>query len=265
MTPIRTILADDEQPSRERLRLALAGYPGIDIIAEAANGAQALELIRSLRPQLVFLDIQMPLMTGFEVLRQLKTRPSVIFITAYDEYALKAFEVHAVDYLLKPFSKERLYDALNHALENAGRTSDRDETSVKIDSLVHDHIRREPYISRLSIKTGRVYHVLPVSQVDFFKAEDGLVFWVEGQDRHLVDETLVDLESRLNPGQFMRVHRNALVNMAAIKNVVALGRGRLAADFSSGQRVDIGRSHLEDFRKVMSLHRSSLKIHRSHD
>lgn len=265
MTPIRTILADDEQPSRQRLRLALAGYPGIEIIAEAANGAQALELIRGLRPQLVFLDIQMPLMTGFEVLRQLKTRPSVIFITAYDEYALRAFEIHALDYLLKPFSKERLCDALNHALGNLGRHADGDETLAKVDSLVQDHIRREPYINRLSIKTGRMYRVLPVSQVDFFKAEDGLVFWVEGQARHLVDETLADLESRLNPGHFMRVHRNALVNMAAISTVVALGRGRLAAEFQSGQRVDIGRSHLEGFRKAMSLHRSSLKIHRSHD
>jgi two-component system LytT family response regulator len=264
MTPIRTILADDEQPSRERLRLALAGYPGLEIIAEAANGVQALELIRSLRPQLVFLDIQMPLMTGFEVLRQLKTRPSVIFITAYDEYALRAFEVHALDYLLKPFSKERLYDALNHALGNPGSHAD-SGTDAKVARLVEDHVRREPYISRLSIKTGRIYRVLPVRQVDFFKAGNGLVFWVEGQDRHLVDETLTDLESRLDPASFMRVHRNALVNVAAISRIVALGRGRLAAEFSSGLRVDIGRSHLDAFRKAMSLHRSSLKIHRSHD
>ncbi|OHD77022.1 MAG: hypothetical protein A3J97_09235 [Spirochaetes bacterium RIFOXYC1_FULL_54_7] len=264
MTPIRTILADDEQPSRERLGLALAGYPGIQIIAEAANGVQALELIRSLRPQLVFLDIQMPLMTGFEVLRQLKTRPSVIFITAYDEYALRAFEIHALDYLLKPFSRERLYDALNHALENLGRHAD-GEINIKVDRLVEDHVRRDPYISRLSMKQGRAYRVLPVRQVDFFKAEDGLVFWVEGNDRHLVDETLGDLEARLDPASFMRVHRNALVNMAAISRVVALGRGRLAAEFPSGQQVDIGRSHLNAFRQAMSLHRSSLKIHRSHD
>jgi two-component system, LytTR family, response regulator len=257
MTPIRTILADDEKPSRDRLRLALAGYPGIEIIAEATNGVQALELIRGLRPQLVFLDIQMPLMTGFEVLRQLKTRPSVIFITAYDEYALKAFEVHAVDYLLKPFSKERLFDALNHALEEPGRIAAGDTTG-KIDRLVQDHIHTEPYISRLSIKTGRIYRVLPVSQVEFFKAEDGLVFWVEGADRHLVDETLGDLESRLDPALFMRVHRNALVNLAAIRQIVALGRGRLAAEFSGSQRVTIGRSHLESFRKAMSLRRSSL-------
>ncbi|MFH2113535.1 MAG: LytTR family DNA-binding domain-containing protein [Spirochaetota bacterium] len=264
MTPTRTILADDEQPSRERLRLALAGYPGIEIIAEAANGAQALELIRSLRPQLVFLDIQMPLMTGLEVLRQLKARPSVIFITAYDEYALRAFEVHALDYLLKPFSKERLYDALDHAIGNLGRNADGD-TNAKVDRLVEDHIRREPYISRLSIKQGRAYRVLPVRQVDFLKAEDGLVFWVEGQDRHLVDETLVDLETRLDPAQFMRVHRNALVNIDAISRVIALGRGRLTAEFLSGQRVDIGRSHQDAFRKAMSLHRSSFKNHRSHD
>lgn len=264
MTPIRTLLADDEQPSRERLRLALAGYPGIQIIAEAANGVQALELIRGLRPQLVFLDIQMPLMTGFEVLRHLKAHPSVIFITAYDEYALKAFEVHAIDYLLKPFSKERLHDAINHAMESLA-PGGKLETVQKVAKLVEDHVHREPYISRLSIKTGRVYRVLPVRQVDFFKVEGGLVFWVEGLDRHLVDETLADLETRLDPSRFMRVHRNALVNMAAISRIVALGRGRLVAEFQSGQRVDISRSHLETFRKAMSLHRSSLKIHRSHE
>jgi two-component system, LytTR family, response regulator len=264
MTPIRTILADDEQPSRDRLRLALSGYPGIQIIAEAANGVQALELIRSLRPQLVFLDIQMPLMTGFEVLRQLKVRPSVIFITAYDEYALKAFEVHAVDYLLKPFSKERLYEAINHAVENSFPDG-RADTVTKMEKLVEEHIRTEPYIHRLSIKTGRVFRVLPVIRVDFFKAEDGLVFWVEGQERHLVDETLVDLEARLDPARFMRVHRNALVNIDAISRVIALGRGRLAAEFRSGQRVDIGRSHLDAFRNAMSLRRSSPKTHRSHD
>ena len=143
MIPVRTILADDEQPARERLSLALSTYPGIEIIAQAANGAQALELIHSLRPQLVFLDIQMPLMTGFEVLRQLKHRPSVIFITAFDEYALRAFEVHAVDYLLKPFSKERLYDAVKHALERIVSPTV-DETRLKVDRLVEDHIRKEP-------------------------------------------------------------------------------------------------------------------------
>lgn len=264
MTPIRTILADDEQPSRDRLRLALAAYPAIEIIAEAANGVQALELIRGLRPQLVFLDIQMPLMTGFEVLRQLKARPSVIFITAYDEYALKAFEVHAIDYLLKPFSKERLNDALSHALENLGRLRD-DATQLKVEGLVQDQLRRDPYLSRLSIKQGRAYRILPVSQVDFFKAEGGLVFWVEGQDRHLVDQTLVDLEARLDPTHFMRVHRNALVNLEAISRVLSLGRGRLAAEFQGGQRVDIGRSRLENFRTAMSLRRSALKTHRSYD
>lgn len=264
MTPVRTILADDEQPSRERLRLALAGYPDIEVVAEAATGVQALELIQGLKPQLVFLDIQMPLMTGFEVLRQLKTRPSVIFITAYDEYALKAFEVHAVDYLLKPFSKERLYDAVTHAVKNLSPGGN-PAAAEKIDNLVEDHIRKEPYISRLSMKQGRIYRVLPVRQVDYFKAEDGLVFWMEGQDRHLVDETLADLEARLDPAHFMRVHRNALVNLDAISRVVVLGRGRLAAEFSRGQRVDIGRSRLESFRHQLSLRRSSLKFHRSYD
>ena len=264
MNLIRTILADDEQPSRDRLRLALAGFPGIEIIAEAANGVQALELIRGLHPQLVFLDIQMPLMTGFEVLRHLKNRPAVIFITAYDEYALRAFEVHAVDYLLKPFSKERLYDAINHAMENLSLPGVV-EADRKVDELVEEFIRKEPFITRLSIKQGRVYRVLPVRQLDYIKAENGLVFWVEGQERYLVDETLSNLETRLDPDHFMRVHRNALVNLDAMDCIQSLGKGRLAAVFKSGERVEIGRSHLDAFRQAMRLRRSPLKNHRSHD
>jgi two-component system LytT family response regulator len=253
---IRAILADDEQPSRERLRLALSGYQGIEIIAEAANGAQALELIRSLRPQLVFLDIQMPLMTGVEVLRQLKNRPAVIFITAYDEYAIKAFEVHAVDYLLKPFSRERLYEAIGNAL---GQLSPGGEAAAdrKLDGLVQEFARAEPFINRLSIKQGRVYRVLPVQQLDYFRAEKGLVFWVEGQARYIVDETLASLESKLDPAHFMRVHRNALVNLDAIECVIAAGKGRLVAAFKNGARVEIGRSHVVAFRRAMSLRRSS--------
>lgn len=260
---IRTLLADDEQPSRARLRRALAGYPGIEIIAEASNGVQALELIRELRPQLVFLDIQMPLMTGVDVLRQLKRRPSVIFVTAYDEYALKAFEVHAVDYLLKPFSRERLYEAISHAVEGLSRGGGAEEE--KVDRLMQDYIRREPYISRLSIKQGRIYRVLPVRQLDYFKAEHGLVFWVENQERYIVDDTLAGLESKLDPEHFMRVHRNALVNIDAIESVVALGKGRLAAEFKGGARAEVGRSHAEAFRRAMNLRRSSLKIRRSYD
>lgn len=253
---IRAILADDEQPSRERLRLALAGYPGIEIIAEASNGVQALELIQSLRPKLVFLDIQMPLMTGVEVLRQLKTRPAVIFITAYDEYALKAFEVHAVDYLLKPFSRERLYEAISHALEKLSPSGGA-EADGRVDGLVREFTRAEPFISRLSIKQGRVYRVLPVQQADYFKAENGLVFWVEAQARYIVDETLSSLESKLDPAHFLRVHRNALVNLDAIDCIIAIGKGRLAASFKNGARVEIGRSHTEAFRLTMSLCRSS--------
>jgi len=256
MMAIRAILADDEQPSRERLRLALAGYPGIEIIAEASNGVQALELIQSLRPKLVFLDIQMPLMTGVEVLRQLKTRPAVIFITAYDEYALKAFEVHAVDYLLKPFSKERLYEAISHALEKLSLSGGA-EADGRVDGLVREFTRAEPFTSRLSIKQGRIYRVLPVQQLDYFRAEKGLVFWVEGQARYIVDETLSSLESKLDPAHFMRVHRNALVNLDAIDCIIATGKGRLAAAFKNGARVEIGRSHAEAFRLTMSLRRSS--------
>lgn len=258
------LIADDEQPSRERLKLALSGFDEIEVVAEAATGVQALELIRNLRPGLIFLDIQMPLMSGLEVLSLLKTHPAVIFITAFDEYALRAFELHALDYLLKPYSRERLYDAIRHAVERMSANG-RQSSAPGLDGLLADYRRNVPFVRRLSIKQGREYRVFPVSQADCFRADRGLVFWVEGHDRFLVDETLTTLESRLDPSMFMRIHRNAIVNLDAIDTVIAPGRGRLTAVFASGERVEIGRSHLDAFRSAMSLRRSSPKNHRSYD
>ena len=256
MKTVRAMIADDEKPARDRLRLALRDFPRIEVIAEATNGAEALERGRELKPDLLFLDIQMPLMDGFEVLGQLKPRPAVIFVTAYDEYALEAFEVHALDYLLKPYSRSRLDDAVRHCLESLGRSGGGD-ADARVDRLLADHHKKEPYVARLSIKSGRTYRVLPVEQADLFKAEDGMVFWVEGDERYLVDETLNALEDRLDPERFMRVHRNAIVNLESVGRVVSRGRGRLAAVFGSGLQIDIGRSHSAAFREVMRLRRSS--------
>jgi two-component system LytT family response regulator len=256
MKTIRAMIADDEKPARDRLRLALDDFPRIEVIAEAVNGVEALELGRELKPDLLFLDIQMPLMDGFDVLAQLKPRPAVIFVTAYDEYAIEAFEVHALDYLLKPYSRGRLDDAVRHGLEALDR-SIRDDTDDRVERLLADHRKKEPYITRLSIKRGRGYRVLPVSQAELFKAENGLVFWVGKGEQYLVDETLNALENRLDPERFMRVHRNAIVNLEAVSRIISRGRGRLTAVSPSGYEIDIGRSHSAAFRKVMRLRRSS--------
>lgn len=252
MKHIRTLVVDDEKPARDRLTLALKAIPDIAVIGEAVNGAQAVELIRELKPQLVFLDVQMPIMNGFEVLQHCRTRPLVIFTTAYDEYALRAFEVHAIDYLLKPYDKERLRSAVEHAVERLIVSKDKHQEDG-VSELISEYRRSKPYLSRLSIKLAGAYRIIPVEQVDFFKADDGLVFWVESGRRYLVDETLSGLEEELDPTLFLRIHRNAIANLAKIVRAIPLGRGRYAAEFVGGERIEVGRTRTENFRRAMRL------------
>lgn len=249
MRHVRTLIAEDEQPARERLRLALLGFPEIALVGEASNGEQAVALIRELKPRLLFLDVQMPLMDGFEVLGCVEAPPAVIFTTAFDEYAVRAFDVHAVDYLLKPYGKERLRAAVDRALASLGGG----EPDEALRALLEERRREAPYLSRVSARSGRSYRVLAVAEAECFRAEDGLVFWSSGDRSYVLDYTLSDLAERLDPARFFRAHRGAVVNLDRISKVLPLGRGRLAAEFASGVRVEIGRTRLEAFRRLMRL------------
>ncbi len=249
---IRTLVAEDEKPARDRLILSLKAMPDITVIGEAVNGAQAVELIHSLKPQLAFLDIQMPLLNGFEVLQRCKHMPMVIFTTAYDEYALRAFEVHAIDYLLKPYDKERLRSAVEHVVERYF-SKNSEPGQAGLSELISDYRKKNPYLSRLSVRQGGTYRVVPVEQADYFKAENGLVFFVDGNRRILVEETLSSLEENLDPASFLRIHRNTIANLAKISRVVPLGRGRYAAEFPGGVLVEVGRTKNEEFRRAMRL------------
>jgi two-component system, LytTR family, response regulator len=253
MKPMQAVIADDEKPARDRLKRALEGHASVEVVGEAANGSEAVTLIRSLQPGLVFLDIQMPVLDGFQVLEQLVRPPAVIFTTAYDEYALRAFDVHAVDYLLKPYDRERLNEAIHRAL---GRLRSGSDTSG-LTGLLEDYRRDHPYLDRLTIKSGRVYKVVSVESVEYFLAEEGLVFCVDGRRRLQIDETLKNLEERLDPAQFLRIHRNCIANLGLVDRVIALGHGRLSVEFVSGDRMDVGRTRTEPFRKAFQLSRRS--------
>jgi len=252
MRPIRTVIADDERPARDRLRRALEQFEGIEVAAEAVNGGEAVEQVRTLSPDLLFLDVQMPVLDGFAVLEQLPKRPEVIFTTAYDEYALRAFDVHAVDYLLKPYDTRRLDAAIQRARERL-RQRDRSEGSPRLDALIAHHQIAHPYLTRLTIRSGRSYRVLPLHDLEYLRAEDGLVFWISGTNRFLVDDSLTALEPRLDPKEFMRIHRNTIARLDKITRVISLGRGRLAVEFASGNRADVGRTHIERFRRTFQL------------
>lgn len=254
MKPIRVVIADDERPARERLRRALEGFEGIEVVGEAVHGGETVERVRALSPDLLLLDVQMPVLDGFSVLEQLPRRPEVIFTTAYDEYALRAFDVHAVDYLLKPYDTRRLAAAVQRATERL-RRRDASDGEQPIDALVAYHQIAQPYLTRLTIRSGRAYRVLPLTDLEYLRAEDGLVFWVSGDDRFLVDDSLTALESRLDPDEFMRIHRNTIARLDKIRRVIVPGRGRLAVKFVSGNRADVGRTHIERFRRAFQLSR----------
>ncbi|MFW5806711.1 MAG: LytR/AlgR family response regulator transcription factor [Spirochaetota bacterium] len=252
MRPIRSIIAEDERPARDRLRRALEHFEEIEVVGEAVHGGEAVERVRELSPDLLFLDVQMPVLDGFSVLQQLPRRPEVIFTTAYDEYAIRAFDVHAVDYLLKPYDTARLEDAVRRAIERL-RRGEMARGGGGLDALLADHRGTHPYLSRLTIRSGRTYRVLPLDRVEYFRAEDGLVFWIGEHERYLVGDSLTSLESRLDPSEFLRIHRNTIARLDKIARVISLGRGRLAVEFISGNRADVGRTHTDKVRRVLRL------------
>lgn len=252
MRPIRCLIADDERPARDRLHRALERFEEIEVVGEAVHGGEAVERVLELSPDLLFLDVQMPILDGFAVLEQLPERPEVIFTTAYDEYAIRAFDVHAVDYLLKPYDIARLEEAVRRATERL-RRGDTEREAGGIRALLADHRAAHPYLSRLTVRSGRTYRVLPLDRVEYFRAEEGLVFWISGDERYLVGDSLTALELRLDPKEFLRIHRNTIARLEGITRVISLGRGRLAVEFVSGNRADVGRTHTDKVRRILRL------------
>ena len=253
---ITTLIVEDEQPARERLRSMLDEITHLSVVDHAANGHEALERINSLHPDLVFLDVQMPGMNGFEVLQRAEFVPFVIFTTAYDEYAIDAFDVHALDYLLKPYRKERLIKAVDRAIASIVGHEQRPswETEAgKLAALLSEYRPTSGYLDRISVLKGYSFHVIPIDEVDFFKAENGLVF-VYRQDEHfVVDQSLNRLEEELDPTKFLRIHRNAIVNVTHIDRITPWGQGQLAVTFQNGDRLFVSRRHIGEFRRRMGL------------
>ncbi len=216
---IKTLIVDDEPLARERISSLLAHHAGFEVLAECANGVEALQAITDLQPDLVFLDVQMPELGGFEVLEALahERLPAIIFVTAYDNYALRAFEVHALDYLLKPFDRERFAKALQRAQEHAqhGHSA----LQQRLQNLLEELQRERRYVERLVLKTaGRVFFV-KVAEITWAEAEANYVRLHAGRETHLLRETLTHLEAKLDPQKFLRLSRSLLVNIDRIKEL----------------------------------------------
>ena len=239
---IRAIIVDDEPIAREGVRRQLSREPDVEIIAECGDGLTAVETIRELAPDLVFLDVQMPGMDGFEVVRAIDVAPAIVFVTAYDKYALQAFEVNAVDYLLKPFDGERFQKAFQRArAQIEGRTAE--AIKAKLEALLESIRPQQRYLERLVVKAaGRIFF-LPVSEIDWIESADNYVNLHCGRESHLIRETLSSLETKLNPEEFLRIRHSAIVNLKRIKELRPLFKGEYEIVLLSGVKLTSSRRY----------------------
>jgi two-component system LytT family response regulator len=245
---LRTLIVDDEAPARERLRRLLCDNSFVELIGEAEDGVKAVELIEEKNPDLVLLDIQMPGLDGLGVIRALQKPPLIIFVTAYDEYAIRAFEVNALDYLLKPFTRVRLERAVERAYQELSKRAD---FSIKLDALF-ETLREQPrYLDRIAVRKGSRIFVINVSEIDWFGAESGLIFIHTKEEKYVTNYTLEELESRLNPDMFFRAHRSAIVNLTKIKEIIPWFAGSHKIRLTNGAEVDLSRNQVTELRKII--------------
>lgn len=246
MTKIRTLICDDEPLARERIKRYLGSEPDIETVGECSNGQEAVAAIAELSPDLLFLDIQMPELDGFGVLKAIGPEkiPVVIFVTAYDKYALSAFDVHALDYLLKPFNRDRFRRALVRArmqIEH-DRLGQMDQRLL---TLLEDLKTEHKYLERLVVRSvGRVVF-LKTDEIDWIEAAGNYVRLHIGRDGHLLRETMSHLEAKLNPDKFLRIHRSTLVNIDCIKELQPLFSGDYTVILRDGRQLTLSRSYRE--------------------
>jgi two-component system LytT family response regulator len=246
--PLRTLIVDDEIPARERLKRLLADLEGVELIGEAEDGVQAVEMIEREKPDLVLLDIQMPGLDGFGVIEALEDPPLVIFVTAYDEYAIRAFEVNALDYLLKPFSRGRLEKAIHRARESLAGERD---PAAQLGPLLESLAAQGQYLSRLAVRDRDRIRVLDVDEVDWIAVQDERIMVYAGDQVYLIRRTLSELEARLDPAHFFRAHRSAIVNLDRVKEIIPWFKGSHKLRLTTGAEVDLSRTQARALRRIL--------------
>ena len=242
---LKAIIVDDEELARSVVRELLSRHSDIEIIAECANGFEAVKSITQSKPDLLFLDIQMPKLDGFEVLELVGTDMAVVFATAYDEYALRAIEIHAVDYLLKPFGAERFDAALKRAMERLGS---KDKAPSALASPV-----RVPgqFPDRIVLRDGSDVHIIPMHKLDYVEAQDDYVALVSEGKRRLKQQTISSMEGALDPAKFLRIHRSYIINLERLKKVEPYGKDTHLAILADGARLPVSRSGYTRLREIL--------------
>ena len=234
---IRAVLVDDEELARMLLREYLMAVPDVEIVAECGNGFEAVKAIGELKPDLVFLDVQMPKLTGFEVLELIGREVAVIFVTAYDQYAMKAFDAHAVDYLLKPFSEERFQTALERARQRVGVQPASNPPDLSAAARAP-----EAYAERIVVKDGARVNIIPVDKLDYVEAQDDYVALHSQKKNYLKQQTITSLESSLDPRRFLRIHRSIIVNLERVTKIEPYTKDSRVAVLADGTQLPVSRA-----------------------
>jgi two-component system, LytTR family, response regulator len=237
---IRAVIVDDEELARQILREYLSKHAEIEIAAECANGFEAVKTVAEKKPELVFLDIQMPKLDGFEVLELIGNEAAVIFVTAYDSYAIKAFEVHAVDYLLKPISQERFEAALTRAKERVGGKSA--PHALPVSELTAAARPPAQYADRIPVRDGTRVFIIPIAKLDYAEAQDDYVALASEGKKHLKQQTIASLEAALDPSRFLRIHRSYIVNLERVAKIEPYGKDSHVAVLSNGLQLPVSRA-----------------------
>ena len=250
---IKALIVDDEPLARDRIREMLKEHPEVDVVDEARNGQEAIASISNHNPDLVFLDVQMPDLDGFDILQHLNVKrpPLIIFVTAYDQHALRAFDVHAVDYLTKPFDRKRFADALEHA--KVFMKASKEPDTARILSMLQELRAGSRYLERFAIKSGETVFFVRAEDVDAIEAQGNYVRLILAGAAHLVRDTLNNIEAQINPRRFVRIHRRTIVNIDRVKEVQTWARGEYRVVLSTGAHYTLSRGYRQHFDKLIKL------------
>ncbi|MFI5372492.1 MAG: LytR/AlgR family response regulator transcription factor [Candidatus Eisenbacteria bacterium] len=250
---LRAVVVDDEAPARALMREYLSAHPDISVVGECANGFEAVKTIADAAPDVVFLDVQMPKLDGFEVLELIDPGPAVVFCTAYDEYALRAFEVHAVDYLLKPFGRERLAEALARLRARLHDAELASAPAVTPRPAVIAAAARRPgqWLERVLVKDGSRVQVIPVEKLDYVEAQDDYVAVHSEGKSWLKTQTLGELSDQLDPRRFVRIHRGFVLNLERLARLELYAKDSRVAILSDGKELPVSRAGYQRLKELM--------------
>jgi len=249
---MRVIIIEDEAPAREIVKSFLKSHDDVELCAEYSDGFAGIKGIKEYNPDLIFLDVQMPKITGFEMLELMDEHPEIIFTTAYDQYAIKAFEMNAVDYLLKPFAKDRFDQALDKARQKIA-TATKDQTAETAKKVIETLDEKPDNIFRIVVKKGGDIHVVPVEDLIYIEAQDDYVMLYTKKGKYLKEKTMKYYENHLDPNEFVRVHRSYIVRIEEVKRLEPYGKSSYIAILSNDSKANVSLSGYKKLKEVLSF------------